>query len=91
MAQPSPVVELNRAVAVAMAEGPERGLELLDDPELAEPLAGYQWFWSARADLLRRAGTGRRRQADAYRRALELATNPVERRFSSAGCRSWTR
>jgi RNA polymerase sigma-70 factor, ECF subfamily len=80
MAQPSPVIGLNRAVAVAMAEGPERGLELLDDPELAEPLADYQWFWSARADLLGR--TGRDADArDAYRRALNLATNPVERRF----------
>jgi RNA polymerase sigma-70 factor (ECF subfamily) len=79
-AQPSPVIELNRAAAVAMAEGPERGLELMDDPELAEQLADYQPFWSARADLLRRAG--RRREAeDAYRRALDLAANPVERRF----------
>jgi RNA polymerase sigma-70 factor, ECF subfamily len=83
MAQPSPVIELNRAVAVAMAEGPERGLELLDDPGLAEALNGYQWFWSARADLLRRAG--RTKQAlTAYERALELATNPVERRFLEA-------
>jgi RNA polymerase sigma-70 factor (ECF subfamily) len=80
MAQPSPVVELNRAVAVAMAEGPERGLELLDNPALTEELDTYQWFWSARADLLRRAG--RTNQAmKAYERALELASNPVERRF----------
>ena len=74
------MIELNRAVAVAMAEGPERGLELLDDPELAEALDGYQWFWSARADLLRRAGQPRPAMK-AYERALELATNPVERRF----------
>jgi RNA polymerase sigma-70 factor (ECF subfamily) len=80
MAQPSPVIELNRAVAVAMAEGPERGLELLDEPELTDALDGYQWFWSARAELLRRAG--RTNQAlKAYERASELATNPVERRF----------
>ena len=79
-AHPSPVVELNRAVAVAMAESPERGLELLDDPELAEALADYQWFWSTRADLLARAGRSQD-AAEAYRRALELATNPVERRF----------
>jgi len=79
-AHPSPVIELNRAVAVAMAEGPERGLELLDDPALADPLADYHLFWSARADLLRR--TGRRDEAmKAYERAAELATNPVERRF----------
>jgi RNA polymerase sigma-70 factor (ECF subfamily) len=80
IAQPSPVVELNRAVAVAMADAPERGLELLDDPELSEALDGYQWFWSAKADLLRRAER-MDEAADAYRRALELATNPVERRF----------
>jgi RNA polymerase sigma-70 factor (ECF subfamily) len=74
------VIELNRAAAVAMAEGPERGLELLEDPVLAEDLADYQPFWSARADLLRRAG--RRDEAmKAYERALGLATNPVERRF----------
>src|SRR5439155_17489328 len=79
-AQPSPVIELNRAVAVAMAEGPERGLELLDEPELARALDGYQWFWSARADLLRRAGRTKPAMK-AYERAVELATNPVERRF----------
>ena len=39
-----------------MAEGPERGLELMDDPEVADELTDYQSFWSARADLLRRAG-----------------------------------
>jgi len=79
-AQPSPVIELNRAVAVAMAEGPSRGLELMDDPELCEALDGYGPLWSARADLLRRAE--RRDEAmKAYERALELATNPVERRF----------
>jgi RNA polymerase sigma-70 factor, ECF subfamily len=78
--RPSPVIELNRAVAVAMAEGPEDGLALLDEPELAEALDGYQWFWSTRADLLRRAG--RTKQAlKEYERAAELATNPVEKRF----------
>jgi RNA polymerase sigma-70 factor (ECF subfamily) len=79
-AQPSPVIELNRAVAVAMAEGPERGLELLDDPALTEALDDYHLLWSARADLLRRLDRDRE-AADAYRRALELASNPVERRF----------
>jgi RNA polymerase sigma-70 factor (ECF subfamily) len=78
--QPSPVIELNRAVAVAMAEGPDRGLELLADPNLSEQLADYQWFWSSRGDLLRRAGRAAEAAAD-YRQALELATNPVERRF----------
>jgi RNA polymerase sigma-70 factor, ECF subfamily len=79
-ANPSPVIELNRAVAAAMAEGPERGLELLEERELAEALADYQWFWSARADLLRRAGRDGEAAGD-YRRAIELATNPTERRF----------
>jgi RNA polymerase sigma-70 factor (ECF subfamily) len=79
-AQPSPVVELNRAVAVAMAEGPERGLELLDEGALAEELDGYHLLHSARADLLRRLGRAEEAAVD-YRRALELTTNPVERRF----------
>jgi RNA polymerase sigma-70 factor (ECF subfamily) len=63
-----------------MAEGPERGLELMDDPALGEELAGYQPFWSARGDLLRRAGRASE-AGEAYARALELTTNPVERRF----------
>ena len=76
---PSPVVTLNRAVAVAMADGPERGLELLDGLAESGELDDYRLLHSARADLLRRLG----RDADAaaaYTRALELATNPVERR-----------
>jgi RNA polymerase sigma-70 factor (ECF subfamily) len=74
---PSPVVELNRAVAVAMAEGPERGLELAD---AIDGLDDYRLLHSTRADLLRRAG--RPGEAEpAYRRALELTPNPVERRF----------
>jgi RNA polymerase sigma-70 factor (ECF subfamily) len=52
----------------------------MDDGELAEKLADYQPFWSARADLLRRAGQTKPAMK-AYERALELATNPVERRF----------
>jgi RNA polymerase sigma-70 factor, ECF subfamily len=75
--RPSPVVELNRAVAVAMVEGPENGLEHIDR---IEGLDGYQHMHSARGDLLRRAGR-RDDAAPAYRRALELATNPVERAF----------
>ena len=74
---PSPVVELNRAVAVALAERPECGLELVDR---IRGLERYHLFHSARADLLRRLGRhGEAR--DAYARALGLATNPVERRF----------
>jgi RNA polymerase sigma-70 factor (ECF subfamily) len=74
--QPSPVVELNRAVAVAMAEGPAAGLELLDDL----PLEGYHLFHSARADLLRREGRVDEARA-AYERARELVTNEPERAF----------
>ena len=74
---PSPVVELNRAVAVAMAEGPERGLELID---AIEGLDAYRHLHSARADLLRRLGRGDD-AAGAYRRALELADEPAERVF----------
>lgn len=77
---PSPVIELNRAVASAMAEGPERGLALLERPAVAEALAEYYHFHAARADLLRRAG--RREEAvGAYVRALELCRNTAERRF----------
>jgi RNA polymerase sigma-70 factor (ECF subfamily) len=77
---PSPVVELNRAAAVAMADGPEHGLRLMDRPELAEPLQSYRWFHSARADLLRRMGL-HAEAADAYARALELAENAGERAY----------
>ena len=78
--RPSPVVELNRAAAVAMAEGPERGLELLDALVAEGKLERYHLLHSSRADLLRRIGRGEE-AAEAYRRALELAANPVERAF----------
>ncbi|HET7869462.1 MAG TPA: hypothetical protein VFM85_03995 [Actinomycetota bacterium] len=77
-AAPSPVVELNRAVAMAMADGPDRGLRTLEP--LAEALDGYQLFHSARADLLRRLARFEEAAA-AYERGLELVTNPQERRF----------
>jgi RNA polymerase sigma-70 factor (ECF subfamily) len=77
-ASPSPVVELNRAAAVAMAEGPEQGLELMG--ELADRLDGYHLFHSARADLLRRLGRSDEAAA-AYRRARALTANPAERAF----------
>jgi RNA polymerase sigma-70 factor, ECF subfamily len=76
----SAVVELNRAVAVAMAEGPVRGLRLLDELEASGELDDYHLLHSARAGLLGRLGR-EREAAIAYGRALELATNPVERRF----------
>jgi RNA polymerase sigma-70 factor, ECF subfamily len=74
---PSPVVELNRAVAVAMAEGPEPGLALLDG---LEGLERYHLLHAARADLLGRLGRAAE-AAEAYGRALELAENDPERRF----------
>jgi RNA polymerase sigma-70 factor (ECF subfamily) len=75
---PSPVVKLNRAVAVAMSEGPEHGLALME--EIAGDLDDYHLFHSARGDLLRR--TRRWGEAGrAYRRALSLATNQAERSF----------
>jgi len=75
---PSPVVELNHAVAVAMADGPEHGLELLRDL----PLDEYHLYHAARADLLRRLER-LEEAAAAYRRALELAQTEPERRFLS--------
>jgi RNA polymerase sigma-70 factor (ECF subfamily) len=78
--QPTPVIALNRAVAVAMAEGPAIGLRLLDDPSLAAALDGYHLYHSARADLLRRNGDAVAAR-EAYARALALATNATERAF----------
>ena len=78
--QPTPVVALNRAVAVAMARGPRAGLDLLADPALAERLSEYHLYHSARADLLRRAGEGWAAAA-AYERALALTLNRGERLY----------
>lgn len=78
--QPSPVVELNRAVAVAMAEGPERGLSLIDAIEAQCELRDYHLLWSARADLLRRLGRWREAR-EAYDHALALVTDEPQRRF----------
>jgi RNA polymerase sigma-70 factor (ECF subfamily) len=77
---PSPVVELNRAAAVAMDEGPERGLELMDALAAAGELDSYHHLHSARGDLLRRLGRDAEAAA-AYGRALELSDNAVERGF----------
>ena len=77
---PSPVVEVNRAVAVAMARAPGDGLALLDQIESRGDLREFHLLHAARADLLRRLGRAPE-AADAYRRALSLTTNDVERRF----------
>lgn len=76
--QSGPVVALNRAVAVAMADGPAAGLALIEP--LAPALDGYHLFHASRADLLRRLDRPHD-AAEAYRRALALASNDAERRF----------
>jgi RNA polymerase sigma-70 factor, ECF subfamily len=78
--QPSPVVELNRAVAVAMSDGIEEGLRLLSALEERRALPGYYLLPAAQADLLRRRGCWREAEG-AYGRALELVGNDAERRF----------
>jgi RNA polymerase sigma-70 factor, ECF subfamily len=77
---PSPVVEINRAVAVGMADGPRAGLALIEDLRRSDDgrLAAYQPLHAARAELLRRAGE-RRAADEAYARALALTANAVER------------
>ena len=77
---PSPVVELNRAVAVGMAQGPEAGLALVDSLAESGALAGYHLLPAARADLLRRLGR-QAEAADAYGAALALAGTDAERRY----------
>jgi RNA polymerase sigma-70 factor (ECF subfamily) len=80
---PTPVVTLNRAVAVAMSEGPGAGLALVDALAAGGALDDYHLLHAARADLLRREGRTAEAAA-AYARALELATNAAERRFLAA-------
>src|SRR5262249_2090509 len=77
---PSPVVELNRAVAVAMADGPECGLALVEQQRLDETLGDYYPYHAGHADLLVRAGR-REAAAASYVRALECCQNTSERRF----------
>ena len=78
--QPSPIISLNRAVAVAMAEGPAEGLTIVDSLAASNDLENYHLLHAARADLLRRLGSPAE-AAKSYRRALALATNESERRF----------
>lgn len=76
--QPSPIVSLNRAVAIAMVDGPPTAIALLD--AIAPELDGYHLFHAARADLLRRMGAPAE-AAQSYERAMALVTNDSERRF----------
>jgi RNA polymerase sigma-70 factor (ECF subfamily) len=78
--QPSPIVSLNRAVAVAMADGPRAGLTLIDVLAATNDLEDYHLLHAARADLLRRAGL-HDEAAKSYLRALALVTNDSERRY----------
>ena len=78
--QPSPVVELNAAVALAMAQGPEHGLAWIERLDQGGELEGYHLLPAARADLLRRLGRGAE-AAVAYRAALALVRNPAERLY----------
>ncbi|GAA2593612.1 RNA polymerase sigma factor [Actinomadura fulvescens] len=79
---PTPVVHLNRAVAVAMAYGPQAGLDLVEDLERSGALSSYHLLPATRADLLRRLGR-HRAAAHSYRQALELAGTDAERRYLS--------
>jgi RNA polymerase sigma-70 factor, ECF subfamily len=79
-AQPSPIVSLNRAVAVAMAESPQSGLAIIEKLSAASDLENYHLLHATRADLLRRMGSYAE-AAQSYKHALELVTNDTERRF----------
>jgi RNA polymerase sigma-70 factor, ECF subfamily len=78
--QPSPIVSLNRAVAVAMAEGLRPALELVNAIAATNALDNYHLLYAVRADLLRRMGS-HEDAAQSYKRALELVANESERRF----------
>jgi RNA polymerase sigma-70 factor (ECF subfamily) len=78
--QPSPIVSLNRAVAVAMVDGPRPALALIDALAAGGDLDGYHLLHAARADLLRRLGSAEE-AAESYARALDLVANDSERRF----------
>jgi RNA polymerase sigma-70 factor (ECF subfamily) len=80
LVQPSPIVSLNRAVAVAMVDGPPSALALIDQLAATDDLVHYHLLHAARADLLRRSGS-LVEAAKSYQRALALVTNDSERRF----------
>ena len=77
---PSPIVALNHAAAVAMSEGAEKGLALMDEANAARKLENYSLFHASRADLLRRLN--RFDEATiAYTRALQITTNHIEQQY----------
>ena len=78
--QPSPIISLNRAVAVAMVDGPQSALDLINELAADGGLDDYHMLHAARADMLRRAGSFEK-AAQSYERALALVTNDSERRF----------
>jgi RNA polymerase sigma-70 factor, ECF subfamily len=78
--QPSPIVALNRAVAVAMAGNPQSALAIIESLSAASDLGNYHLLHATRADLLRRMGSSAD-AAQSYKRALELVTNDTERRY----------
>ena len=88
--QPSPVVSLNRAVAVAMAEGPRRGLELMTELATGSDLENYHLLHAARADMHRRLGRFAD-SAEEYKKALALVTNDSERRYLERRLREVTK
>jgi len=89
-AHPSPIVSLNRAVAVAMVAGTRAGIRLLDALAAGGTLDGYHLLHAARADLLRRAGDNDQAAAS-YERAIALVANDGERRFLERRLREVTK
>jgi RNA polymerase sigma-70 factor, ECF subfamily len=77
---PSPIIALNRAVAVGMADGPQAAVRLIDELAASGELEGYHLLHAARADMLRRLGLNRE-AAESYKHALGLVSNDGERRF----------
>lgn len=78
--RPTPVVALNRAIAIAQLEGPERGLEAIDQIQSRDRLESYPFFWAAIGELESRRGN-LTPAIDAYQKALAAARSPAERRF----------
>jgi len=78
--EPSPVIRLNRAVAVAMRDGPSAGLALIEDIKIDERLSDYYWLYAAEADLYRRLGKTSEAGA-AYEKALSFTRLEPERRY----------